>query len=32
VTDYVVLANERLKLVVASGGSVCSGTFYVYVG
>jgi hypothetical protein len=32
VTDYVVLASERLKLVVASGGNVCSGTFYVYVG
>ena len=32
VTDYAVVANERLKLVVASGDATKSGTFYVYVG
>lgn len=30
--DYVVLANQRIKIVIASGGSVKTGTFYCKVG
>lgn len=32
VNDYIVLAGERLKIIVAQGGNTKSGTFYVHVG
>lgn len=32
VTDYVVLANDRVKIVVAQGGATKSGTFHVVIG
>lgn len=32
VEDYIYLANERVKIVLASGGNAKSGTFYVTVG
>lgn len=32
VEDYIYLANERVKFVIAQGGNVKSGTFYVTVG
>lgn len=30
--DYVFLADERVKIAIAQGGNVKSGTFYVTVG
>jgi hypothetical protein len=32
VNDYVVAANDRVKIVVANGGNATSGTFHVIVG
>lgn len=32
VEALVCVASERIKLVIANGGSVLSGTFYIYVG
>lgn len=32
VNDYVVAANDRVKIVIASGGNATSGTFHVVVG
>lgn len=32
VEDYIYLANERVKFVLAQGGNAKSGTFYVTVG
>jgi len=32
VNDLICVANERIKLVVANGGNVTTGSFYVYVG
>lgn len=31
VLDYVAIANERIKVVVASGGATTSGTFTIYL-
>lgn len=32
VEDYVYLASERVKIVVANGGNAKSGTFYITLG
>jgi hypothetical protein len=32
VTDYIALANERIKVVVAQGGNVKTGTLSIWVG
>jgi hypothetical protein len=32
VRDYIVLANDRVKIVVAQGGNAKSGTFHVLIG
>jgi hypothetical protein len=32
VNDYVVAANDRVKIVIANGGNATSGTFHVIVG
>lgn len=32
VEDYIVLADERVKIVVAQGGDTKSGTFHITVG
>lgn len=32
VLDHIVLANDRVKIVVAQGGNVTSGTFHVLIG
>ena len=32
VQDHIVLANDRVKIVVAQGGNVKSGTFHVLIG
>lgn len=29
VEDYIVVANDRIKIVIADGGNVTNGTFYV---
>lgn len=32
VEDYIYLAGERVKIIIAQGGNVKSGTFYVTMG
>lgn len=32
VEDYIAVHGERLKLVIASGGNVKSGTFHIWIG
>lgn len=32
VEDYIVAANDRVKIVVGGGGNTKSGTFYIVVG
>lgn len=32
ITDHIYLANDRVKIVIASGGSATTGTFHVTIG